>query len=294
MVVASLCWPPSAAAQGRGVAATIVASAPVTLLPDEGRAPLATLSEGTRVQVLGPAEDGWYRIAFQDSYLWGDRIGYVRTDHVEVSTATNAPPPSPSKASDSRTYNGLSGTSINDAIAAGYRNKGFEAGLRLLDTGGKWTDAPNGNGSSAATGPSGTLRLQVHTPLAWIQQLAGDAARLNRAFSFEDVADDITRPVFRVVVTKVDPEASPIKHALLRGVTGSPVVQPLSKEAFSEHVLNANGGSAVFEGLRLTFPMDAVRQMKERNGEIVIAVTSADGTEKNVTISKAQLHDLPM
>lgn len=289
-------------AQNRGTAATIVASAPVSLLPEEGRAPLATLPQGTQVQVLGPSEDGWYRISFQDSYLWGDRIGYVRATHVKVSAPVRVTPPPGSKPPASSlarpstvsSRGGLSETSINAAIAAGYRQKGLTQGLRLLDTGERWIEQPTANGFGSAT--KATVRLQIHTPLTWIQQIASDAARRGRTFSVANVTDEMTRSVIRVTATGANATTTPLRHIVLRNEARAVVVQPLSKEAFSEHVLNAKGESVVFDGLRVTFPLDAVRELRgpAGNSEFIVAVIDAAGVETDVKISTAHLHDLPM
>lgn len=287
--------------QYRGIAATIVTSAPVTLLPDEGRAPLATLPEGTQVQVLGPSEDGWYRISFQDSYLWGDRIGYVRATHVKVSappretppSAVKPPAPSPARPS-TVSSRGLSQTSISAAIAAGYQQKGVPQGLRVLDTGERWSGQLAVNGSASTT--TATVRLQIYTPLTWIQQIASDAARRGRTFTAVNVTDEMTRSVLRVIATGANAATTPLRHIVLRDETRAFVVQPLSKEAFSEHVLNAKGQSAVFDGLRVTFPLEAVRELRGAgdDDEFIIAVIDAAGVETGVKISKAQLQDLPM
>src|SRR6266496_2013362 len=53
----------------------IVTAAPVFILPDATRTPLATLPSGTVVTVLSRERD-WYKIMFRDP-RWGDRTGYV-------------------------------------------------------------------------------------------------------------------------------------------------------------------------------------------------------------------------
>jgi hypothetical protein len=68
-----------------------VVVAPVRLYPDPNRTPLATLSPGTRVQILEQQGD-WLRISFRDRAL-GDRVGFVRAEHVR--TARQIPPTTP-------------------------------------------------------------------------------------------------------------------------------------------------------------------------------------------------------
>jgi hypothetical protein len=289
-------------AQGQRIVGTVAVSAPVMLLPETGRTPLATLAEGTQIQVLSADEPGWYRISFQDSYLWGDRVGYVRAEYVRVSAvppssgASRSPAPGASTGGSARS--GLSEASVATAIAVGRQQKGAQ-GLRLLDTGQRWTALPAA-GARASSGNS-RFRLQIHTPLAWIQQLASDAARESSPFALENVTDEMTRPVLRVTAfSEVTAGATGggwrIQHVVLRGERKAAIVQPLTKEVYSEHILKAMGGSTVFEGLRLTFPLDAVRRLRgdRGDGELVITVIDARGGATNVRIAKQHFVDLPM
>jgi hypothetical protein len=301
-------------AQGPRLMATVADNAPVTIAPEPGRTPLATLAEGTQVQVLGPAEDGWYRIAFQDNYLLGDRIGYVRAEHLRMASAPLNPtagrggkgpgssttPDEGRKGSGSATNRralrgGLTDSSIAEAIVAGRMQKSVQ-GLRLLENGQPWTQ------SSSASIMTSRFRLQLHTPLAWIRQIASEAASDARTFKLEDVTDEMTEPVLRVTAYSAPTNPSSpnracwVRHVVLRGATKDSVVQPLSKVAFSEHVVSATGGSTVFEGVRLTFPMDAVRRLRgpRGDGEFFIGVIGAAGEEKDLKIIREYLQDLPM
>jgi hypothetical protein len=306
-------------AQGPRVMGMIGDSAPVTIVPERGRTPLATLPEGTQVQILAAEEDGWYKIAFQDNYLLGERVGYVRIEHLRLASPASSTPRSPgskspapallkqpitrpgtaSAAPGSVGTNGrgsrgsLSDSGIAEAIVTGRMSKSPQ-GLRLLENGQAWT---------RLTGPSTSrFRLQIHTPLAWISQLASDAALESRAFKLEDVTDEMTQPVLHVTAYSgaVAPTSGDrtcwVRHVVLRGAAKEAVVQPLTKVAFSEHVVSASGGSTVFEGLRLTFPMDAVRRLRDSraDGEFVISVIGVNGEEKTLRITSAQLQQLPM
>ena len=73
----------------------------------------------------------------------------------------------------------------------------------------------------------------------------------------------MTEPVLRVVAYSgpLAGGASWVRHIELRSDSKGVAVQPLSKEAFSEHVLSAAGGRSVSEGMRVTFPMEAVRRL---------------------------------
>jgi hypothetical protein len=302
--VAILCgWIATTVAQVQRMLGTIVESAPVTIVPEPGRTPLATLSEGTQVQLLGPEENGWYRITFQDNYLLGDRVGYVRAEHIRTSSIPALPANGSSDDSadrkGSRTgasrssaprRDGLTDSSIAEAIIIG-QQRGV-AGLRLLDNGQRWKTNPGTNTSR--------LRLQIYTPLAWIQQNAADAAAAARPFTMGDVTDEMTQPVMRILVyaesTGYGTPAPSLRQVVLRGADTDVVVSPNSKAPFSEHVLSAAGSSSVFEGMRMTFPMEAVRRLRGPHGdnEVVIASIGAHGAGKIVRITREHLQDLPM
>jgi hypothetical protein len=61
----------------------LVASAPVRIMPDASRAPLATLKPGVTVR-LEEHEGNWYRVSFRD-LRWGWRVGYVQAEHVDAA-----------------------------------------------------------------------------------------------------------------------------------------------------------------------------------------------------------------
>ena len=302
----------TAIAQGQRLMATVADNAPVTIVPEPGRTPLATLAEGTQVQVLGPAEDGWFRIAFQDNYLLGERIGYVRTEHLRLAPAPQITPGSQGAKASNTPANGsgtpgavatnyrssrgnLSDSTIAEAIVNGRMQKSSH-GLRLLENGLRWGP------SSSTSAMTSRFRLQIHTPLAWIKQLAGEAAKQSRTFTLEDVTEEMTEPVLRVTAysTALNPSSASrgcwVRHVVLRGATKDAVVQPLSKAAFSEHVVSAAGGRTVFEGLRLTFPIEAVRRLRgpRADGEFFIGIIGVNGEEKDLKITREYLLELPM
>jgi hypothetical protein len=67
----------------------VVAAAPVRIMPDASRVPLAMLRPGTTLRVE-EHEGDWYRVSFRD-VRWGWRVGYVQAEHVGVA-------PGPAKA----------------------------------------------------------------------------------------------------------------------------------------------------------------------------------------------------
>src|SRR6476469_7953480 len=75
------------AAQATGVqkidgTGTLLTEAPMFLLPDAGRTPLATLPTGTTVRVM-EKEGDWLKVIQHDSFL-GDRTAYIQAANVRV------------------------------------------------------------------------------------------------------------------------------------------------------------------------------------------------------------------
>jgi hypothetical protein len=287
-----------------------VAGTPVTLLPERNRTPLAILDPGTQVEVIGDEQDGWYQIVFRNGF--GPRVGYVRAENLRVSARITMPPgdqaepevvaSSRSEAAASR--NRVSDTSIATAIFLGQRQKGQTQGLQLLESDRTRPD-PTAVGTSGPEA-AGRSRLQIYTPLAWIQQLASDAAMQGRTFNLHDVTEEMKLPVLRVTaylpathagMTDDRPRtAMVLPHVVLRGSSRDIVVQPLAKEAFSEHHVTATGNVTVTDGLRLTFPIDSVRELRGPLGDrgFSVVVIGPGGKETVFDVKPKHFPDLPM
>lgn len=281
----------------RGLEGILAADTPVTLLPDPARTPLATLRAGTVVEVVGREHDGWYRISFQDIYLLGDRIGYVQADHLKVGDRTaligsagGAVTPAP------LSRRGLSPSSIDAAIILG-RQPNRAHGLHLTESARGWVTSDDVGRISPE------IRLSIHTPLAWIQELASDATAADLPFTSDDVTDEATAPVLRItaytgVAVKLAPGmvlANSVQRVLLRGPRTGPIA-PASTQTFAEHVLSPAGGRLVREGLRVTFSMDDIRDLRGPRGDgvIFITVVNAAGEEKTVRLTRDHFAYLPM
>jgi hypothetical protein len=287
----------TAGAQRQRVFGTIVERAPVTLSPEPNRMPLATLEPGTQVQVLGTERNGWYRISFQAGYLFGDRIGYVRVEHLKLSTPSNGTngrgaSTAPSIDLASRPGGRLPDSTLTDDDIA---TAVFEGRQRIGTHGLQLRDAAIRS----------RFRLQIHTPIAWIRQLASDAARDDRKFDVSDVTSEMREPILRVTAYSAFSESeakagsagvSWVRHVFLRNESRSIVVQPLSKLPFAEHVVNATGSKAISQGLRLTFPIDAMRELRGPSGdaEFFITVVGGRGEQKHLRITRKQFADLPI
>jgi len=270
----------SIAAQS-GETAVVSVAAPVRVVPDVKQAPLATLEPGVRLQILAVAGD-WYRVSFRD-LRWGDRVGYVRVEHVRIYAPDGSPnvsPPSPALVSPaavgslvptatpkpdppsvapataepatksprpapvvSSRSGGLSETAVANAIALGSKQRGRKQGLFLADSGQQWAAALTAGGTGATA--SNGFSVRAYTPLAWIRQLASDAAKEYRQFTINDVDEDATESVFRLIVFPDTPNTvtaqgmqgtSSVQHVVLRDESKQIVVQPTFKEPFSKRL----------------------------------------------------------
>jgi hypothetical protein len=187
-------------------------------------------------------------------------------------------------------------------IQIGLRGKGRDQGLRLVDSAQRFVAAltANGHGPTASNG----FTVSAYTPLAWVRQLASEAAKEYRPYAAEHVSDEALEPVFRVVVYPDTPNTvtaggmrgtSSVQHVVLRNESREYAVQPLSKEIFVEEVSNALGGRASFEGLRVKFDMADVRKLRGSKGdrEFFITVIGATDEEKNFRVKRKHFDDLP-
>ena len=67
----------------------LLANAPMFLVPEASRTPLATLPVGTAVRVVGKEGD-WYKVIHHDSFL-GDRTGDIQAASIRVELAASPP-----------------------------------------------------------------------------------------------------------------------------------------------------------------------------------------------------------
>lgn len=100
MMVALGLAPGQAGASGRAQAAesqllngtgVLLTDAPLFLLPDANRTPLATLPAGTVLRVVGKQGD-WYMVVHHDPFV-GERTGYVQAASIRVELVPAPPTP---------------------------------------------------------------------------------------------------------------------------------------------------------------------------------------------------------
>ena len=196
----------------------------------------------------------------------------------------------------------LSNDQVAQAIATGLKSKGGQQGLRIDDAGAGFSSFMHAmdkglNGYSASAAPSNGFWLVAYTPLAWIQQAAADAAKEYRTMSADDVNESMRDNVLRVFVHPDTPNdvtrggmrgTSSVQHVVLRNKTRKIVIQPLSKEPFSETSQNAMGAKVEFTGLLVTFSMDDLRELRgaKQDQEFFITIVGDGREEKNFEVKK--------
>ena len=291
--------------------ARTTAIVPVRLLPDPEGIPLIRLAPGTEVKVLG-REGEWVHIEFSDR-RYGNRVGYVlaagltayHTRNVGDLRPTDTEPAKvvesnalPNGEIPSETivvYASLSAAEIARSIEIGQGAKGAH-GLFLQDAADVTFPTLGSLWKGAATEPD--LRVQLFTPLAWIRQLASDAAEDQRAYTVADVTAETLEPVLRVVaiadVRATVPEVAAVRHVELRELAGRRVVQPLLSEPVSEVVYTPDE-RITREGLAAKFLFEYVDELRgpRRDQAFYVTVTRATGAARSFKVTSAQLDTLP-
>jgi len=306
--------------------------APVFLKPDSTRTPLTTVeAAGLAVTVLSRDGD-WYCVKFKGQF--GERTGYVEARWLVNSaptqgtpsvrsaavptapapapvqplpptpTAAKPPAPTPDPVSESITapvsaLDVLPTAAVAAAVQVGLRGKGQEQGLRLIDSQQQFAAAMTA--SSYGRGSNG-FSLRAYTPVAWVRQLASNAAKEYRTLDPAELGREHIEMVLRLFVNPDTPNTvtasgmsgtSSVQHVVLRDESKRIVIQPLSKEAFTEEVANAMGGRATFQGLVAKFDMDDLTEIRKGDGEFFITVIGASGEEKNFKVKKKHLERMP-
>jgi hypothetical protein len=190
-----------------------------------------------------------------------------------------------------------------DAVRIGTKEKGKLTGLSLLDSGASWANAL----TVTAANPSGTggtgFSLRVYTPKTWVEQLASNAAKEYRPFTINDITDEMLEPVLRVIVYPDKPTSltaagmastSSAEHVVLRDEAKHLVVQPASKEAFSDKASSALRDME-YQGLVAKFPLDSLKELRGPNGdkEFLIVVVGAKTKEKEFRVKQKHFERLP-
>jgi hypothetical protein len=285
----------------------------VRLLPDLERLPLATLPAGTIVKVI--RRDGaWIHIEFRDA-RYGERTGYVlasglildarfveRTDSTGPSShlVLERRDPSPLWSESVVLYRSFTELEIGQAVDAGLRARGAIHGLVLPDSGDHSYPTMGILWRSAT--PGTRLRVHVYTSLAWVRQLASDAARDQRAFSIADVDAEALEPVVRVVAypdldyaRRTGAATVPaVQQIVLRDESWRTVIQPSVKTPIVSEGQTA-GESPTRDGLRVKFPLAGVNDVRGPRGdrEFFVTISLSGGEEKSFRVTREQFGGLP-
>src|SRR5262245_47675449 len=171
-----------------------VPAAPVLLVPDPNRTPLAVLKEGQPLKIIG-REGEWYRVVFRDARL-GDRTGYVRVNQV---TASDAAPAKPETAPSPASGPLLDDAAVEGAIRASQSRRPSDMAIYCI----AGTGVGGGLGATMAGGvqPTGGYNVVVSLAEGRIAFAAAGARRASKPFTAADVPADMrdTTKAFVVV-----------------------------------------------------------------------------------------------
>lgn len=191
---------------------------------------------------------------------------------------------------------GLTDSDIADAIRLGQREKGKLTGLSLTDVGRGWVNALILAGNRYADTAGTGFSLRVYTPLTWIQQQASNAAKEYRPFALSDVTQEMLEPVLRVIVYPDKPTkltaggmsmSSSVQHIVARDADKRMVLQPLSKEPFTDVASSALRDMA-YQGIITKFPLEGIADLRgpSANREFLLVIIGEGTQEKVFTVKE--------
>jgi hypothetical protein len=139
--------------------------------------------------------------------------------------------------------------------------------------------------------------------MTWVEQLAANAAKEYRPFTISDITEEMLEPVLRVIVHPDTPTSltaagmsgtSSVEHVVLRDENKRMVVQPTSKEPFTDTASSALRDMA-YQGIVAKFPLDALRELRGPKGdqEFLIVVVGAGAKEKAFKVKEKHFERLP-
>jgi len=285
----------------------------VRLVPDLERRPLATLPAGTIVKVI--RRDGaWINIEFRDA-RYGERTGYVlasglifdsrfveppNTNHATSHLALETRETGPVWSESVIVYRSFTEQEIANSVDAGLRARGSIVGLVLPDSGDHSFPTMGILWRSAT--PGTRLRVHVYKSLAWIRQLASDAARDQRAFSITDVDAEAMEPVVRVVAypdldfaRRAGVSTVPtVQQVVLRDESWRTVIQPSVKTPIASEGQPVNQPPTL-DGLRVKFPLEGLYELRGPRGdrEFFVTISLSSGEEKSFRVTREQFESLP-
>ena len=155
---------------------------------------------------------------------------------------------------------------------------------------------------ASATNPGNNgFSLRVYTPMTWVEQLASNAAKEYRPFVIGDINEEMLEPVVRVIVYPDKPthlvggaRSSSAEHVVLRDESKRLVVQPISKEPFTEKASSALRDME-YQGVVAKFPIDSLRELRGPKGdkEFLIVVVGQGTKEKEFRVKQKHFERLP-
>lgn len=188
----------------------------------------------------------------------------------------------------------LSPAQIDAALAQGHAHPKARHGLTLID-----------KANVMALGiTSRGFAVRVFTPIAWIRQLAADAAAKRMTLQAKDLRREDVLPVLRVVVYPDTPTfadagfigASSVRTMILedgRRQTQRTAVETRPFDLPLRHA-RTNALLGTYQGLEAAFTLDDVRALRASgDGEFFLTITGTTGEVKPFKIKKKHFDELP-
>jgi hypothetical protein len=185
-----------------------------------------------------------------------------------------------------------------DAVRIGTKAEGTLTGLVLVKGGMRFEEGTTLDDATIAGG----FGVRVYTPQTWVEQFAANAAKNRRRFTIRQITAAMLEPVLRVVVYPdkptppggAGPRGSAIEQIVLQDEAKAFVVQPLTKEPFTDKASPPMRDMA-YEGMTATFQLDAVRVLRGPKGdqEFLIVVVGTGSKEKAIRVKQKDFALLP-
>jgi len=190
---------------------------------------------------------------------------------------------------------------ISAAVYQGVTHPGDSQGLVLVDAGSQFGQAMALLNSSAGNrkpwdqAPASGFTITIFTPRSWIAQQASDAAKQGRAFTSQDVSDEMLRPVLRITALPSTPppagtglnfgqDVSSVGNIRLADASRNNPVEPANRKPFTYQNL---------VGLVVEFSLDDLAHVRQSNSEFYVLVTGPKNSH-DFKVKNKHLARLPL
>lgn len=190
---------------------------------------------------------------------------------------------------------------VSQAVYQGVTHPGQSQGLVLVDAGSQFgqamavLNAASGNQKPWDQAPASGFTITIFTPQSWVAQQASDAANSGRAFTAQDVSEDMLRPVIRVSALPSTPppagsgwnfgqDVSSVGNIRLADASRKNSVEPASRRPFTYQNLS---------GLLVEFSFEDLARVRQSNPEFYVLVEGPNNSH-GFKIKRKHLARLPL